>query len=224
MNILIIDDEKQLAEALVEILKHNKFSADAAYDGAEGLAYVLTGNYDLVILDIMLPKKNGLEVIKEIRKHNFSVPVLMLSAKSEISDKITGLDLGADDYLTKPFSGEELLARIRALTRRKSEFLGDFLTFMDLTLNKNTFELSCKDKKVKLGLKEFMVLEILLSNPSHIVSKEKLIEKVWGYDFEGEYNTAEVYISFLRKKFSAIHSTLEIKAVRGVGYCLEKRL
>lgn len=223
MKILIVDDEKQLAEALQEILKRHKFIADAVYDGEAGLDYALTGSYDLIILDVMLPKKNGHEVIREIRKNKLSVPVLMLSAKSEVPDKITGLDSGADDYLTKPFSSEELLARVRALTRRKGEVVGDVLEFGGLKLDKNTFELSCKEKKVKLGVKEFQVLEIFLLNPSHITPKEKLMEKIWGYDFEGEYNTLEVYISFLRKKLAAINSDFEIKAVRGAGYCLERR-
>lgn len=224
MRILIVDDEKQLAEALAEVLKHNGYFADAAFDGEDGLFYALSGNYDLIILDVMLPKKNGLEVIKEIRRKKLSVPVLMLSAKSQIPDKIAGLEFGADDYLTKPFSSAELIARVRALTRRKGEFVGDVLEYDDLRLDKNTYELSCKDKGVKLGQKEFQVMEILLANPSHIVPKEKFIEKVWGYDFEGEYNTVEVYVSFLRKKLAAINSKLEIRVVRGVGYCLEAGL
>lgn len=221
MRILIVDDERQLTDALTEVLKRNGYAADAVNDGAEGLDYALSGSYDLVILDVMLPIKTGWEVIRAIRNSKLSVPVLMLSAKGETRDKITGLDLGADDYLTKPFSSEELLARVRALTRRKGEFLSDVIEFADLRLDKNTYEVSCGGKKVKLGLKEFQVLEILLSNPARIIPKEKLIEKVWGFDFEGEYNTAEVYISFLRKKLSAINSGLEIHTQRGVGYCLE---
>lgn len=223
MKILIVDDEKQLAEALAEILKRHNYVADSVFDGEAGVDYALSGVYDLIILDVMLPKKSGLEVIKEIRKNKVSVPVLMLSAKSEVPDKIAGLDFGADDYLTKPFSSEELLARVRALTRRKGMVTGDVLEMGNLKLDKNTLELSANEKKVKLGLKEFQVLEILISNRSHIMSKEKLIEKVWGYDFEGEYNILEVYISFLRKKLTAIGSDQEIKASRGVGYYMEER-
>ena len=220
MKILLVDDERQLTQALSAILKQQKNSVDCAYDGEEGLDLALSAIYDLIILDIMMPKKDGISVLKEIRRNKLDVPVLMLTAKSEVSDKITGLNFGADDYLTKPFNTEELLARVRALLRRKEKFTGDVLTFGDIRLDRDTFELSCEDKKITLGKKEFQILEMLLLNAGKIINKEKFIEKIWGYDTEAEYNTIEVYISFLRRKLTAVDSKIEVKSIRGIGYTI----
>ena len=222
MNILIVEDEYQLSEALSALLKQNGYSVDAVSDGILGEDYALSGIYDAVILDIMLPRKNGLEVLRSIRKKGVSTPVLLLTAKAEVTDKIHGLDTGADDYLTKPFVSGELLARIRALTRRKGEFTGDELSFGGAQLNLKTHTLHGSAGKVKLGLKEFQIMEILLQNSSQIVERETFIEKIWGFDSDAEYNAIEVYISFLRKKLMAVKADIGIKAVRGVGYSLEE--
>ncbi len=223
MKILLVDDERQLVDALSVILKQNKYSVDTAYNGEDGLDSALSGIYDLIILDIMMPKIDGLNVLKEIRRNKIDVPVLMLSAKSEISDKIEGLNLGADDYITKPFSTDELLARVKALLRRKEKFTGDTLAYADITLSRDTFELSCGTKKIALGKKEFQILEMLILNDGKSIEKDKFIEKIWGYDNDAEYNTIEVYISFLRKKFNAVGAKTEIKSLRGIGYMLGNR-
>lgn len=222
MRILIVEDEQRLAEALAQILSKNKYTADISLDGESGLDNALSGIYDAIILDVMLPKLSGFEILRTMRAERVTTPVMMLTAKDDISDKVTGLDLGADDYLTKPFSTEELLARLRALIRRKSDAVCEnTLSFSDLSLNLDTFELICKGKSVKLGLKEFDIMKILLGYGSRVLSKEILIEKVWGYDSEAEYNNVEVYISFLRKKLMHLKSGVSIKTIRGVGYSLE---
>lgn len=222
MRILIVEDEVRLAEALVQIFMKEKYSADACYDGISGLDNALTGIYDVIVLDIMLPKMNGLEVLRTLRANKIKTPVILLTAKDEVSDKVTGLDIGADDYLTKPFYTEELLARIRSLGRRNSDVICDnILSFDDISLNISTYELICGERSVKLGLKEFNIMELLIKNGARILSKETLIEKIWGYESDAEYNNVEVYISFLRKKLSHIKSKVIIKTVRGVGYCLE---
>lgn len=221
MNILIVEDEPQLSEVLATLMRQNHFHVDAVSDGITGEEYALTGHYDIIILDIMLPEKNGLEIVRVLRRRNISTKILLLTAKSELSDKILGLDSGADDYLTKPFSSAELMARIRALTRRQGEYTGDVFVFGETVLNKNTYEISCGANAVKLGHKEYQILEILLSNASRIIPKELFIEKIWGYDTQAEYNAIEVYISFIRKKLVLIHADMQIKTVRGVGYLLE---
>lgn len=221
MKILLIDDERRLCEALTAILRKNGMEATAAYDGENGLNEALTGIYDLIVLDVMLPKKNGLEVLRTLRAEQISVPVLMLSAKSEISDKICGLDLGADDYLTKPFDTGELLARIRALTRRKGEPTEQELTYGDLSLCERTHEVTCNGNSILLGRKEYLILEMLLSNPKQIIPKERFLEKIWGFDSDAEYNAIEVYLSFLRKKLTALSSRVTVRSVRGAGYRLE---
>ncbi|MDE6088572.1 MAG: response regulator transcription factor [Oscillospiraceae bacterium] len=221
MKILVVEDEVALAEALSEILKRNKYLVDAVYNGEDGLSYALTDLYDCILLDIMLPKMNGLDVLRALRKQHISTPVLLLTAKSDIEDKITGLDSGADDFLTKPFVTGELLARVRALTRRKGEVITDAFTYGDIALNKSTFSLSCEGEFVKLSLKEYQIMEILISNPRQLISKERFIEKIWGYESDIEYNNIEVYISFLRKKLSVIGSQVTIRTARGVGYFLE---
>lgn len=222
MRILIVEDEYSLAEAVTAILKKEQYFVDAVYDGRDGLDYAMSGIYDLILLDIMLPKMNGLDVLREIRKNNISTPVMLLTARTEIDDKIKGLDCGADDYLTKPFNKGELLARVRALTRRKGEIPSNELAFGDIILNQSTYELCCGSLSVKLGAKEFRIMQMLMFAPKNIISKDEFIEKIWGYDSEAEYNSIEVYISFLRKKLGAIKSTIQIKASRGIGYYIEE--
>ncbi len=222
MRLLLAEDEKELSKALCAVLKHNNYSVDAVYDGQDALDYGICGNYDGIILDIMMPKMNGLDVLRELRKSGIDTPVLFLTAKAETEDKIVGLDTGADDYLTKPFAMGELLARIRALTRRKAEFSPNLLSFGNLSLNRESFELSVGENKVRLGNKEFQMIEMLLNNPGRLISTEQFMERIWGYDTEAEINVVWVYISYLRKKLSNLGANLEIKAVRGVGYTLEE--
>lgn len=222
LRLLIIEDEVQLADALTEILKRNKYVVDTVYDGIDGLDYALSGVYDCIILDIMLPGMNGIEILRNIRNEKMSVPVLLLTARSEIEDKINGLDCGADDYLTKPFVTGELLARIRALTRRKGDIVDiNKMTYNSLVLDKNSSSLSYNGNDVKLSLKEYQIMELLIANPHQIFTKERIIEKIWGYESDVEYNNIEVYISFLRKKLRAIDCGFQIKTARGLGYSLE---
>ena len=220
MKILLVDDERDLVDALSVILNQQKYSVDCAYNGEEGLDCALTGIYDLIILDVMMPKMDGITILRILRQHKIDTPVLILSAKAEIQDKISGLNFGADDYLTKPFSTEELLARIKALLRRKEKYTGDLISFGDISIDRDSFELSCGNNKITLGKKEFQILEMLLLNQGKILSKNLLIEKIWGYDNEAEYNNIEVYVSFIRRKLSAVNSSTEIKSIRGVGYTL----
>ena len=222
MKILIVEDEIQLADALCELLKRNTYSADVCYNGIDGLDNALTGVYDCIILDIMLPGMNGLDVLRHMRSEKINTPVLLLTARSEVNDKINGLDCGADDYLTKPFVTGELLARIRALTRRKGEIVDENrLQFNGLVLNKNTCSISCGNNDVKLSLKEYNVMEMLIANPGQILPKERIIEKIWGSESDVEYNNIEVYISFLRKKIASISADVQIKTARGIGYFME---
>lgn len=223
MHILIVEDEIQLADALSEILKRNKYFVDTVYDGNDGLDSALTGIYDCILLDIMLPGMSGIDILKNLRNNKISTPVLLLTARSEIDDKINGLDCGADDYLTKPFITGELLARIRALTRRKGEIIDEnHLCFNDIELNKNSCSIISHGNDVKLSLKEYQIMELLIANPHQILPKERIIEKIWGYESDVEYNNIEVYISFLRKKLSVIDAKVAIKTARGIGYSLEE--
>ena len=222
MRILLAEDEKALSSALAAILKHHNYSVDTVYDGQAALEYLESEIYDLLILDIMMPKKDGITVLKELRKHNNQIPVIMLTAKSEIDDKILGLDCGADDYVTKPFVAKELLARIRAVTRRKSGVADNVLSFGNVVLNRATYELSVKENAVKLGHKEFQMFEMLMENPSGVISAERFMEKIWGYDSETEMSVVWTYISFLRKKLAGIGANVQIKANRNIGYSLEK--
>ena len=222
MRLLLAEDEQDLSKALCAILKHNNYSVDAVYDGQDALDYGLSENYDGIILDIMMPKKNGIEVLTELRKSGVDTPVLILTAKGEVDDKILGLDSGADDYLTKPFAMGELLARISALSRRKADFTPNLLSSGNLSLNRETFELSVEDDSIRLGNKEFQMMEMLMSNPGRLISTEQFMEKIWGYETEAEINVVWVYISYLRKKLASLKASLEIKAVRGVGYTLEE--
>ena len=222
MRILLAEDEIALSGALAAILKHNNYSVDAVHDGQAALEYLESEIYDLLILDIMMPKKDGITVLKELRKHNNQIPVIMLTAKSEIDDKILGLDCGADDYVTKPFVAKELLARIRAVTRRKSGVADNVLSFGNVVLNRATYELSVKENAVKLGHKEFQMFEMLMENPSGVISAERFMEKIWGYDSETEMSVVWTYISFLRKKLTGLGANVQIKANRNVGYSLEQ--
>lgn len=222
MKLLVVEDEEQLADALTEILKRDKYSVDTCYNGIDGFDNAMTGVYDCIILDIMLPGMSGIEVLRSLRQEKINTPVLLLTARSEIEDKINGLDTGADDYLTKPFVTGELLARIRALTRRKGEIVDENrMDYNGLLLNKNTSSVVWQDSDVKLSLKEYQIMELLISNPRQILPKERIIEKIWGYESDVEYNNIEVYISFLRKKLSVISAPVQIKTARGIGYFLE---
>lgn len=222
MRILLVEDEQHLSEAVAYILKKNHYTVDTVYDGQSGLDYAQTGIYDLIILDIMLPVVDGIQVLQTLRHSHLDTPVLLLSAKSEIQDKVQGLDSGADDYLAKPFSTDELLARIRALTRRKGEIAADNnLTFGDITLIPSTMTLSRGNLSVNLTQKEFQVLEHLIRRGNMISPKEQIIEKLWGFDSDAEANHVEVYVSFLRKKLNFVKSNVTIHAVRGVGYVLK---
>ena len=222
MRILIVEDEAQLSEALGAILEKNNYIVDRVFDGESGLDYILSDIYDGVILDIMLPKLNGIEVLKKARKDGISTPIILLTAKGEVEDRILGLDCGADDYLPKPFYVEELMARIRALTRRKGEVQSDnLLSYGDITLNIGNLELSSKENSIKLTAKESGLLELLINRKDMISNKDDIISKLWGYESEAEHNNVEVYVSFLRRKLSYLKSKVAIKAIRNLGYILE---
>ena len=221
MKFLIVEDEKRLAQAIAQIMSEQKYLTDVVYTGTDGLFYAQSEQYDAIILDIMLPGMSGIEVAKKLRQEKNSTPILMLTAKDEISDKVEGLDSGADDYMTKPFSPEELLARLRALIRRPGEMIHEDITFSDLTLNLASNALSCKSKSVHLSFKEFEIMRILILANDTITSKENLIVKVWGSDSDADDNNVEAYISFLRKKLSFLDSKVIINAIRRMGYRLE---
>ena len=224
MRILLAEDERSLSRAVVALLEKSNYSADAVYDGEEALAYLEAGNYDGVILDIMMPKMDGLEVLRRLREQGNPVPVLLLTAKSEVEDKVTGLDTGANDYLTKPFSTAELMARIRAMTRSQTGGqVTSRLTFGNITLDQTTFELSSSAGSFRLANREYQMMELLLRNPRQIIPAERFLERIWGYDSDVELNVVWVYISYLRKKLSALQANIQIKATRNVGYSLEER-
>jgi DNA-binding response OmpR family regulator len=223
MRLLLVEDEKQLAEALAQILEKNNYIVDTAFDGEKGLEMALSGVYDIAILDIMLPKVNGLDILKEIRSNKMTMHILMLTAKAEITDKVKGLDYGADDYLAKPFSHHELLARLRSISRRKGEIIKDnVIEFSDIKLDLATYEFKCNENTIRLGLKEFEILKYFLCRPKIVVANDDIITKLWGYDADIEHNNIEVYISFLRKKLSHLGSRVSIKTIRGIGYKLEE--
>ena len=221
MKILVVEDEVRLAEALSQIMQEQKYQVDVANDGNDGLDYALYGDYDVIVLDVMLPGKDGFEIVRSLRAAKVKTPVIMLTARDDVRDKIRGLDKGADDYMTKPFVPEELLARIRALSRRQGEVLLEEISMEDLTLSLSTNDLLCGAKSIHLAFKEFEIMKILLSNQKAIVSKEMLISKVWGDDSDAEDNNVEAYISFLRKKLSFLGSRVQIATIRKVGYRLE---
>lgn len=224
MQILIVEDEKRLADALKQILIEQKYMADVVYDGNDGLEYGKSGIYDLIILDIMLPYKDGFQVAFELRQNKINTPILMLTAKDTVPDKVSGLNCGADDYMTKPFAPEELIARIKALTRRKGEVVLDETSYGDFNFIASTNQLSKGIKSVHLNFKEAKILKLFLSKPEVIISKEEIITKVWGYESDAGSNNVEAYISFLRKKLHFINSDTEIKSVKKMGYRLEKSL
>lgn len=224
MRLLVVEDEVHLAEAVAHILKKNNYTVDVAYDGESGLDNALSGIYDVIVLDIMLPKIDGITILKRLRGEGVGVPVILLTAKSDVSDKVLGLDSGADDYLAKPFNTEELLARIRALGRRRGEIKDtNQLSFGDITLNTSSLKLSRGAEEISLTLKESELLEFLMLHKNMVASKEQIIEKLWGFESEAEANHVEVYISFLRKKLNFVHSKTAISTVRGVGYTLTEQ-
>ena len=220
MRLLLIEDEKRMAQALCEILRLEKYEVDHFANGLEGLAAIESSVYDIVILDVMLPGMNGYEIAKRVRQKGIRTPILMLTAKAELDDKVTGLDSGADDYLTKPFMTKELLARLRALSRRSINTPDGTLTYGDISLDTNTSTLSCSrnGQSVRLSEKEYRILEYLISNSKQILTREQLAVKIWGFESEAEYNNVEVYMSFTRKKLAFVGAKTEIKAVRGIGY------
>jgi DNA-binding response OmpR family regulator len=222
MRILVVEDEVRLAATLQDLLEMNGYTTDVCHDGEAGLDNALSSIYDVVLLDVMLPKLDGFTVLRRLRAEGNQTPVLLLTAKSETSDKVTGLDSGADYYLTKPFEPRELLACVRALTRRQPELRdSDAMTFGDLKLDQNAFTLLCGEKSVRLSRKEFDMMEMLLINRNIVITKEKLLLKIWGYESNAEDNNVEVYISFLRRKLEYLHSHIRIRTIRMVGYCLE---
>ena len=220
MRILLVEDEKRMAEALCEILRLEKYEVDHYANGLDGLAAIESNIYDIIILDVMLPEINGFDIAKKTRQIGIKTPILMLTAKAELDDKVTGLDSGADDYLTKPFMTKELLARLRALARRTLGTADGILSFGDITLDTSTLILSCNTngQSVRLSEKEYRILEYLIANCGQILTREQLAVKIWGFENEAEYNNVEVYMSFTRKKLSFVEAKTEIKAVRGVGY------
>ena len=222
MRVLVVEDEVRLAATLQDLLEMNGYTADVCHDGETGLDNALSAIYDVIVLDVMLPRLDGFTVLRRLRAAGNTTPVLMLTARSELSDRVKGLDAGADYYLTKPFEPKELLACIRALTRRQPELRQtDTLACGDLRLEKNAFTLSCGDRSVRLSRKEFDMMEMLMLNQRMVVTKENLLLKVWGYESDAEDNNVEVYISFLRKKLEHLRSQVKIRTIRMVGYCLE---
>lgn len=221
MRILLAEDEKPLSRVLVAIFEKNNYSADPVYNGEDALAYIRSGNYDAAVLDIMMPKMDGITVLKKVRADGIRIPILMLTAKSEVDDKVLGLDSGANDYLSKPFDTKELLARIRAITR--SETAADTkIRFENVTLDRSTFELSTPTGSFRLANKEFQMMEFFMSNPHQIISAERFMEKIWGYDSDTELSVVWVYISYLRKKLSALGANAAIRASRNAGYSIEE--
>lgn len=221
MNVLVVEDERNLADAIVKILEDEGYNAEATYDGKAGLTCAKSGLYDAIVLDVMLPGMSGYDVVNKMRHAGVSTPVLMLTARTSTEDKVRGLDSGADDYMTKPFEAPELLARLRALTRRRGDVLIDEIKFADIRLDLNTHDLSCAEKSVHLSGKEFEVLSILMGSSSRVVSKQDLLTRVWGTDGEASENSVEAYISFIRKKLSHIGSKVQVTTLRMLGYRLE---
>ena len=221
MRLLVVEDEKSLSRALAAILAKNGYSVDTVYDGVEALEYLKGGNYDGMILDVMMPRMDGFEVLKKVREGGSAIPILMLTARGEVDDKVAGLDGGANDYLTKPFAMRELLARIRAMTRDSTAGQDSVLQVGNVQLNRATNELSSPTGSFHLTNKEFQMMEYLMSHPTHLISTERFMEKIWGYDSKAEINVVWVYISYLRKKLSALDADVQIKAARNAGYSLE---
>lgn len=220
MRILLAEDERALSRAIVKIFERNNYSIDAVYDGREALDYLEAGNYDCAVLDIMMPEVDGITVLRKIRAAGSRLPVLMLTAKSEIDDKVLGLDSGADYYLTKPFDARELLAAVRAITRASSE-IDTKLSLGNITLDRASFELASPSGSIKLANKEFQMLEMLMSSPKNVISVDAFMDRIWGYDSDTENNVIWVYISYLRKKLSSLGANVRIRALRNAGYTLE---
>lgn len=221
MKLLLAEDELSLSRAIIKILEKNNYTAEAVYNGEDALKYLESGNFDAAIIDIMMPKIDGIEVIQRLRASGNSIPILVLTAKAEVEDKVLGLDSGANDYLTKPFDTRELLARIRAMTRT-GQAVTSKLSIGNITLDRASFELSSPFGSFRLTNKEFQMLEMLMSNPKNLISTERFMEKIWGYDSETEISVVWVYISYLRKKLSALQANIQIKAARNAGYSLEE--
>ena len=221
MNVLVVEDERNLADAIVKILEDEGYNAEATYDGKAGLTCAKSGLYDAIVLDVMLPGMSGYDVVNKMRHAGVSTPVLMLTARTSTEDKVRGLDSGADDYMTKPFEAPELLARLRALTRRRGDVLIDEIKFADIRLDLNTHDPSCGEKSVHLSGKEFEVLSILMGSSSRVVSKQDLLTRVWGTDGEASENSVEAYVSFIRKKLTHIGSKVQVTTLRMLGYRLE---
>lgn len=222
MKILVVEDDKKISEALCRILMDSEYDVEAVYDGMDGLYYATKGEYDAVVLDVMLPKMDGFEVLKLLRNQQINIPVLMLTARGELGDRVYGLDLGADDYLTKPFAPEELLARLRAITRRGHEVLSDVFRYGDIEISSQSYVMSKNLKSVNLSSKEYEVMKMLVSNAGNVISKDQFLAKVWGEESDATSNNVEAYMSFLRKKLHYIGSNINIKAVRMLGYKLEE--
>ena len=225
MNILIIEDEYSLADAVAETLKNEKFNVCIKTNGEDGEDEALTNNYDLILLDVMLPKKNGFDILKSLRMEKIKTPIIMLTTKSEIDDKLNGLEHGADDYITKPFSMRELMARIKAVLKRTNNIEDtEYLKFVDLVLDVKNAKLICNGNEIQIAGKELELLEQLLLNKNQISTRERLLERIWGYESDAEYNNVEVYITFIRRKLKLVDSKVNIKSVRGIGYKLEEKI
>lgn len=223
MRVLMVEDSRYMAEAVAQVLRRNNYTVDLKFDGESGLDYGLCGIYDIIILDIMLPRMDGMRVLKELRRNGVDTPVILLTARGEMEDKVRGLDNGADDYLAKPFHTEELLARLRALGRRKAELVNDgVLKFGDLDFSPMTLRVTCGGKETKLALKESQILELLVNSKGRVVSKETIMEKVWGFDPDAEDSRAETHVCLLRRKLQNVGSGVAIRTVRGVGYALRR--
>ena len=223
MRLLIADDDRDIAKVLTALFEHNNYSVDAVYNGNDAYDYAIGGDYDGLVLDIMMPGMDGLEVLKRLRADGMSTPVLLLTAKGDVEDRVNGLDAGADDYLPKPFAASELLARVRAMLRRKEQYRTDILEFEGMALDISTFELRFGEISTRLVSREFQMLELLMRSPGNVISTEQFMERIWGWDSDVEVSIVWVYISNLRKKIDKLGAPVNIKAVRGVGYCLEKK-
>ncbi len=223
MKLLIADDDKDIARALTALFEHNNYSTDTVYNGTDAYDYAVCGDYDGLILDVMMPGMDGLEVVKKLRSKGVTAPVLLLTARGEVEDRVVGLDAGADDYLPKPFAASELLARVRAMLRRKEQYRSDILEFEGMTLDLSSLELCLGERRVRLVSREFQMLELLMRSPGSVISTDQFMERIWGWDCDVEVSIVWVYISNLRKKIENLGADVNIRAVRGVGYCLEKK-
>lgn len=223
MKLLIAEDDQDIVKVLVALFSHNNYSTDAVYNGKDAYDYAISGQYDGIIMDIMMPQMDGITVLKNLRKNNITTPVLLLTAKGDLEDRVEGLDAGADDYLPKPFAASELMARVRAMLRRKEQYQSDLLSYEGLSLNPRAFELSYNGNSLHLVSREYQMLEILLSRPNTVISTDYFMEKIWGWDSDVEVSVVWVYISNLRKRLDSLHAPISIKAMRGVGYSLEKK-